>query len=149
MIIRLDNKNEKTALQIVELQKASYKVEADLIGFDKLPPLLETTEDIISSEEIFYGYYAGDTLAGLISYKLSNTTLDIHRLAVHPDYFHKGIAKQLVAFVESIEGLSDIVVCTGLKNTPAVKLYNKLGFLETGKKEVAKGVFIVCFKKEM
>lgn len=149
MIIRLDNKNKETAEQIVALQKVSYKVEADLIGFEKLPPLMETVDDIQGSDEIFFGYYIDDKLAGLISYKIFGDTLDIHRLAVSPDYFQRGIAKQLIASVVSTPGISKIIVCTGLENAPAVKLYGKLGFVETGKKEVAKDVFIMCFLKEL
>lgn len=149
MIKRLDNIDKRTAEEIYELQQASYKIEAGLIGFEKLPPLLESPDDIRHSEEIFIGYYSNEKLAGLISYKLINGTLDIHKLAVHPDYFKRGIAKQLLARVESIQGIKDVIVCTGFKNTPAVGLYSKLGFTETGTQEVAEGIYIICFKKKM
>lgn len=148
MIVKLDNTNDKTAEMIVKLQRTSYQVEAELIGFGKLPPLLEAASDIIDSDEVFYGYFLDSELAGIVSYKLLGSTLDIYRLAVHPDYFKRGIAKQLLAAVEATDGIKDIIVCTGLKNTPAVRLYERSGFTETGKKEVAKDIYIVCFRKE-
>ena len=34
------------ARRIRELQRASYAVEAELIGFNKIPPLVEEVEDV-------------------------------------------------------------------------------------------------------
>lgn len=149
MIKRLDNRDKKAAEEIYELQQASYKIEADLIGFEKLPPLLESVDDIRHSEEIFFGYYFNERMAGIISYKLINGTLDIYKLAVHPDYFKRGIAKQLLDHVENTQGIKSIIVCTGFKNTPAVSLYSKLGFTETGTQEIAEGIYIICFEKKI
>ncbi len=148
MIKRLDSKDSRTAEQIVDLQKKSYIIEAELIGFYNIPPLKDTVDTIIQCDEVFYGYYTEDVLAGLISYKLEDDLLDIYRVAVHPEYFRKGIAGQLVQFIEEMnKGIKRIIVSTGLKNKPAVSLYLKLGFSKVSEVEVAEGVYVVSFEK--
>lgn len=149
MIKVLDNKNIEAAEQIVKLQKASYIVEAELIGFMQIPPLLELPEDILNSEEAYYGYYVGQDLGGMISYIIEKDVLDICKVAVHPDFFKRGIATQLIRFVEQTEGIKRIIVSTGLKNSPAVKLYTSLGFTETHICEVEQGVLIINFEKKL
>jgi len=67
---------------------------------------------------------------------------------VHPEYFRKGIAGQLVQFIEEMnKGIKRIIVSTGLKNKPAVSLYLKLGFRKVSEVEVAEGVYVVSFEK--
>lgn len=149
MIKRLDTKDSKTAEQIVDLQKRSYIMEAELIGFYDIPPLKDTTDAIIQCDEVFYGYYEDDMLAALISYKLEEGLLDIYRVAVHPEYFRKGIARQMIEFIENMnKGIERIIVSTGLKNQPAVSLYLKLGFRKLDEVEVAEGIYIVTLEKQ-
>jgi ribosomal protein S18 acetylase RimI-like enzyme len=148
MIKRLNVLDYKTAESIVELQKKSYMVEAELIGFYDIPPLKDTAASIRQCDEVFYCYYEEEVLAGLISYKLEKDVLDIYRVAVHPEYFRRGIARQLIEYISDInKGTGRIVVSTGLKNQPAVSLYLGLGFKKVGEMEVAEGVFIACFEK--
>jgi len=148
VIKRLDTKDSKTAEQIVDLQKKSYLIEAELINFYDIPPLKDTIDTIIQCDEVFYGYYTEDVLAGLISYKLEEDLVDIYRVAVHPEYFRRGIAKQLIQFIEDVnKGIEKIIVSTGLKNRPAVSLYLKLGFRRVSEVEVAEGVYVVSFEK--
>jgi hypothetical protein len=78
MIKRLDWKDEEMAGNILDLQIASYKIEAEMIGFDELPPLKDTIDTIQKCEETFYGYFIEGALAGIVSYKVIDTMLDIH-----------------------------------------------------------------------
>lgn len=148
MIKQLNIRDDKTAGQIVDLQKKAYVMEAELIGFYDIPPLKDMVDDIKNCDEIFYGYYEEDVLAGLISYKLEEDILDIYRVAVRPEYFRRGIARQLIEFIQTNnKGIRKTIVSTGLKNQPAVSLYLKLGFEKIREVEVAPGVYIVCFEK--
>ena len=147
MISLLDNKNIEVAEQIIKLQKASYKVEAEIIEFRQIPPLLEFPEDIINRKETYYGYFIERHLAGIISYIIESDVLDIYKVAIHPSFFRRGIATQLIKFIERTEGINKITVATGLKNSPAVKLYASLGFVKIHECEVEKGVSIVSFEK--
>lgn len=150
MIEKLDLEDQETTMHILELQTASYRIEADIIGFDRIPPLQDTLYSLRECDEIFYGYYVGDALAGIISYKILGTVLDIHRVAVHPRFFRRGIADKLVRFVEGIDGgIEKIVVGTGKKNLPAVKLYLKNGYTAQRDVEISEGIYITEFLKEI
>lgn len=148
MIRLLDVKDELTAINIVDLQKSSYMVEAELINFFEIPPLKDTFQSIKESDEIFYGYYFDNHLCGVISYKLQEETLDIYRIAIDPHYFRKGIARKLIEHIESVnKGIDKILVSTGSKNIPAIKLYLNLGFELLHTKEILKGLEMTFFEK--
>lgn len=149
MIKTLDVKNTDIINDILQLQRVSYQVEAQIIGFDRIPPLMDTLSSISKCDETFLGYYLeNDLLAGIISYKLEGQVLDIHRLAVHPDFFRKGVAQKLLTHVESLKcGFTKIVVSTGLKNEPAINLYLKFGFKRIRTVKMEEGIDIVSFEK--
>ncbi len=150
MIKDLDLSNERQVLEILDLQRASYAVEAELIGSLDIPPLKDTQDTLRRCGETFCGYLAEGRLVGAISYKRGDGVLDIHRLVVHPDHFRKGIARALVEHIEEIAGSADrIIVSTGAKNTPAKRLYRGLGFEETREAEVAPGLRLTFFEKPL
>ncbi|GCE11080.1 GNAT family N-acetyltransferase [Tengunoibacter tsumagoiensis] len=133
---------------LLEVQQAAYQVEAALIGSTAIPALKEDLETLQNCGETFYGYWIEDSLAGAISYKREGEVLDIYRLVVHPYYFRRGIGKALVRFIEEAEDhIKKIIVSTGTKNLPAKKLYEVLGFRETGEREVMPGLWITLFEK--
>lgn len=132
---------------VLDLQRKSYKVEADLIGTDEIPPLKETFEQLQECGETFIGYYIDGRLAGAVSYKKEEgNVMDIHRMMVHPNFFRRGIARKLINQLEQIS-YSEIIVSTGAANTPAVKLYEKLGFERQKDSVVGDGLLIANFKK--
>ena len=139
------------AQKILELQKASYPIEGELIGFADLPPLKDTVESLQHCGEAFYGYFAeGGRLAGILSYKQTGNVLDIHRVAVHPDFFRRGIARSLLGFLEDEakkQCIMKIIVSTGKANTPAVRLYTQTGYTPIGELEVGPGIKITQFEK--
>lgn len=150
MILPLDLSDEARANELLTLQRASYAVEAALIGTSDIPPLKDTPETLARCGETFYGYFEGDSLIGAISYKVKDNVLDIHRLVVHPDHFRKGIGSSLVASVEETEPRPRrILVSTGSDNGPAKNLYLSLGFRETREVEVAPKLRVVVFEKEL
>jgi ribosomal protein S18 acetylase RimI-like enzyme len=148
MIKKLDLKDEITVWQVLKLQKASYKIEAELIDFYEIPPLKDTIESLKECEEIFYGYYIGDMLAGIISYRIIDCVLDIHRVAVHPEFFRMGVADKLVSYIEAVEGnINKVIVSTGKKNMPAVNLYLKRGYKRIKDINIEKDFYITEFEK--
>ncbi|MGI5997465.1 MAG: GNAT family N-acetyltransferase [Lutispora sp.] len=148
MIKRLNLKDMKTANRVMDLQRASYKIEAQLIGFYEIPALKETIDSLQQCDEIFYGYHINDVLAGIISFKVIDDVLDIHRVAIYPDFFRMGIANKLINFVEEINSnINKIIVCTGKDNLPAVNLYLKNGYKKKKDIEVKDGIYITEFEK--
>ena len=133
-IERLYIEDEVTAGFIWRLQHAAYAVEASLTGFLNLPPLMDTITTLRLCGETFYGVRSeeddpfSDVIAA-IAYETDGERLVICRMMVHPDFFRRGIARRLITFVESmVTNEREIVVSTGSKNEPAIRLYEAMGF---------------------
>jgi ribosomal protein S18 acetylase RimI-like enzyme len=146
MIVRLDLQDEQTVQKLWNMQQRAYRVEAELIGTEDIPPLRESVEQLRICEETFYGYIEEGELAGAVSFLIEGEKLDIHRMIVDPVHFRKGIASQLLASVHE-HGCRKIVVATGSLNEPAVRLYERHGFTLMDKKEVMPGLWLSFFEK--
>jgi ribosomal protein S18 acetylase RimI-like enzyme len=149
MIEKIDIQNPVLLDKVLSLQKASYQIEAEIINYYEIPPLLETREELRDCGESFFGYFIDGNLAGFLSYTIENHLLDICRVAVHPDYFRRGIADALLEQVLALPGLQKAIVSTGKKNLPALRLYQKHGFIIVGDKEIAKGIYLTDLEKLM
>lgn len=148
MIQELDHRSESTAKAIQRIQRPAYLVEAEMMGFQGIPQLKESTLEIRNSSEVFLGYLEEDRLLGFISYKKETNTIDIYRLVVDPEHFRKGVGRELLTFLlEKYKGM-DFIVSTGKENVPAKKLYENYGFIEVEDFEVAPGVFCTALEKK-
>jgi GNAT superfamily N-acetyltransferase len=128
-IAPLDLGDDEMLLRVVALQRASYAVEARLIGAATLPPLHETPEELRAGGEAFLGAARGGQLVGAVAYKREGATVDIHRLVVDPEAFRGGIATALLDALEAREaGATRWIVGTGAANAPARALYERRGF---------------------
>lgn len=147
MIKNIDIKDNKTAEAVLQLQLSSYKIEADIIGYQDLPPLKDTAADLQQSGEVFLGYFIDEKLAGVISFKLEQNEVDIHRLIVSPHYFRQGIAQQLLTDLESRSQRETIKVATASKNAPAIRFYLKNRFKKTGEIKINSQLSLSFFVK--
>lgn len=148
MIQSLVLTNRELAERVLLIQKLAYRIEANLIGFDGIPTLHESIEDLQASDETFIGYFIDDLLAGVLSYSIGGNTLDIGRLVVHPDTFRRGIAQALVGTVETLDpSVQRIIVSTGALNTPARSFYEKQGYTHIGDVILPDGVTISQYEK--
>ncbi len=150
MIKEIDFQNSNLVRELFELQRASYLIEAKLINFFEIPPLLETIDELKKSEETFLGYFVGDEIAGAVSFTIEGDVLTICRMIVHPNHFRKGIAQSLLKGVEHRNGKITIFkVSTGKENPPAKGLYLKYGYKFIGDFEVVPGLYISNFAKRL
>lgn len=149
MIKKIDITNSKLTEEVLSIQLSSYRVEAELIKFYDIPPLKDTVSILQRCGETFYGCYVDGELGGVISIKVEDGLIDIHRLMVHPKHFRKGIASRLLEFVESNgDGDETLIVSTGSKNAPAIYFYEKSGFVKTREVKVMEGLLITSFEKK-
>ncbi|MBO8172121.1 MAG: GNAT family N-acetyltransferase [Bacillaceae bacterium] len=150
MIRQIDIHHPDRAKEVLHLQRLAYRIEAKWLGTDDIPPLKESINDLQASGEVFYGYFDEQKLVGVMAYKAEGSVLDIHRLMVHPDYFRRGIAGELLQFVEkSNPAVRTIIVSTGSRNEPAKQLYRRHGFINTGEKKVKPGLSLTLFQKSL
>jgi ribosomal protein S18 acetylase RimI-like enzyme len=134
----LDLSDDAVLHELWTVQRLAYAVEAEVIGFDGIPPLHESLAALRGCGETFLGLYDSEGLVGAVSYRLDGSTVDICRLVVHPRAHRRGIASKLLDALPA----GPQTVSTGTKNEPALQLYRKRGFVETGTREVAPGVAI-------
>lgn len=144
MIKLLDITDEQTAAQVLGVQIPAYQVEANIIGYQEIPPLTDTIQSLQNCGEVFYGYFS-PFLAGVISYQIEHQMLDIHRVVVHPHFFRRGIGRAMVQFLldNYKDKVNGFMVRTGKKNIPALKLYQQLGFREIDQVTVSEQLELV------
>jgi GNAT superfamily N-acetyltransferase len=142
----LDLADPSIAAAVLMLQQAAYRVEAELIDFDGIPPLHESLEDLVASPLHWIGIRAA---GGELVAALANTTegemLDIDRLAVVPDRSRNGYGSALIG---ALDPGSTITVSTGSTNVPAHSFYAAQGFTKNREEEVVPGPMTTRFTRE-
>ncbi|MGN7415954.1 GNAT family N-acetyltransferase [Paenibacillus sp. SAF-068] len=140
----------ETLGQLWRLQHVAYRLEAEIIGFQEIPPLMDTMETLQECGENFYGciHDDGELIGAVAVAEEEENTLTITRMMVHPDHFRKGIAASLMTYVlEQHANLARYIVSTGTLNQPAVNLYTKFGFHPVEVTPIAPGVELTTFHK--
>jgi GNAT superfamily N-acetyltransferase len=146
-IAALDLGEQTTIVALLELQRAAYAVEAQLLGTGALPALSESADELATCGEAFLGAFDPD-LVGAVSYVREGPVVDIHRLVVAPARFRRGIASRLLDALEAAEpDAQRFLVATGAANAPARTLYERRGFRATGERVVTGGVKIVDYER--
>ena len=144
----LDLGDPGTVDAIVELQRVSYRVEADLLGARTLPALTETPRQLRAADERFLGAFEDERLVGAVAWKRTGPLVDIHRLVVHPDRFRRGIAGHLLAALDEHEpGAERVTVATGAANAPARRLYERHGFTPAEERVVGGSIRILTYER--
>jgi ribosomal protein S18 acetylase RimI-like enzyme len=147
--VRLDLSDPDTLRHLWDLQRASYAVEARLIGFDGIPPLHDSPEQLRACDESFLGVRDELRLVGAVAWtRLPNGALDICRLIVHPVAHRCGVATALLDALDSIEPAELTVVSTGTANLPAVALYRRREFIPVGERRIAPGVTVTLLERQ-
>ncbi|MDL5510921.1 GNAT family N-acetyltransferase [Arenibacter sp. M-2] len=147
MIKKITHSEISNAEKLHTLFQESYRIEADLLGVSDFPPLQRTTSDFQNRNTQFYGVWKGEVLAAAVEINQLKNTLEICSLVVHPKYFRQGIARKLLLFVEDYDNSETLIVETGWANAPAINLYEKFGFQETGEYIGPGGIKKKCFSK--
>jgi ribosomal protein S18 acetylase RimI-like enzyme len=135
----------KVAAELLALQIAAYRVEAELIGSDAIPALHETPATLVAAGLCWIGCRDGEGLLGAAAVAETPEIVDLDRLVVAPRAFRRGIGRRLVAAVVEIAEHRPVVVSTGRDNMPARALYACAGFRETGQREVVPGLWTVSY----
>ncbi|MGW7682213.1 GNAT family N-acetyltransferase [Kribbella sp. NPDC054772] len=148
MITSLDVTDRALAERLLAIQHAAYAVEAELIGFDGIPPLQENLDGLMSSSEHWLGRYDGTLLVGAVAYEFpDDRTVEISRLIVDPAHGRRGHGRALLDELDRIEPRPVSLVSTGAVNTPATALYKSRGYAEVSHTTIAPGVDVTHFQR--
>ena len=127
-VLVVDHRDAAIAGRLLEIQRRAYAVEAELIGFDGIPPLVESLDQLQSADLTVLAVVDGDDMVAMLGYSESGGVIDIDRLAVHPSHFRRGLGRMLLDHLRARHAGSPIVVSTGADNLPAVALYERAGY---------------------
>ena len=130
------------AARLLEVQRAAYAVEAELIGDDRIPALHEDLPALLAAGLDWLVALEDGAVVGALGRRQTDDGVDVDRLVVDPARSRRGAGRALLAAV--LAGAAGrVTVSTGRGNTPARRLYAQAGFRETGEREVLPGLWVV------
>jgi len=138
------------AAAIWEIQRLAFHQQAILYNDFKLPPLVQTLEELTQDFELhtFLKAINEKKIIGSVRGKAEGTTCHISRLMVHPDYQDKGIGKMLMLAIEEKFGDAQrFELFTGHKSGKNLALYVKLGYCEYKRIRQSSKVTLICMEK--
>lgn len=143
---QLDLSEGSTAVEVLTIQHAAYLVEADLIGYQGIPPLQEGLDELLARPLSWLGIRSPEgTVVAALGFVRTAEQVDIDRLMVAPECHGRGMARALVgALGEDVK----VTVSTGTANTPARRLYESSGFADVGDELIEPGLSITHYERE-
>lgn len=148
--VRIARRDE--AAQLADIVREAFQTEAAVYG--DIPPLHETAADIEAT------FDAGDVAlvaeldgrpVGTVRGETDRSgSLIVRRLAVLPEARGLGIGRALLVALEAAyPNVTWFELFTGDLNGAALGLYESLGYLRTGSREVAPGLELVTLEKRI
>lgn len=134
--------DRELAERLLAIQHAAYRVEASVIGDDRIPALHEDLAALRAAPLGWLGAYDRDRLIGAVAWTEEADAVDIDRLIVDPTMHRRGAGRLLVQAVLARAGRRRTTVSTGRANLPARTLYRQLGFQRLDDAEPVPGLWV-------
>ena len=131
---------------------AAFQTEAAVYG--DIPPLHETAADVEATFDAGDVTLAADldgrTVGTIRGETMDDGTLMVRRLAVLPEARRMGLGRALLVALEAAyPNVQHFELFTGHRNGAALALYESLGYVRTGSREVGPGVELVTLEKRV
>lgn len=141
-VVEVDPTEPGVAHLLAELLRRSYAVEAELIGFRGIPGLTATAETVASGGLRWLVRLDGGRIVAALGVALDRDVLDLDSLVVDPTVFRQGHGRAIVEHALRWPGVQHWVVGTAAGNGPAVRLYERLGFVEVERTDAGEVVYV-------
>lgn len=128
------------AAQILELQRAAYRIEAERYDDFTLPPRTETLDDLsatFTTHTILVARRIAaaattDPIVGTVRARVVGETAHVARLAVCPALHGRGIGRQLLTAIEqAVAPVERYELFTGHRSDRNLRMYERAGYRHT------------------
>ncbi|MGW3917347.1 GNAT family N-acetyltransferase, partial [Streptomyces sp. NPDC005070] len=140
----------RTAVAVHQIARRSYAIEAELIGFEGIPALTETLEEMQARPLRWIGMVTRDgQITSFVAWRrlAGEDGVDIDRVCVDPQWFRHGFALRLLdRLLTELAPSGKVLVSTGADNRPAINLYERLGFTRVGTVRPVPGLLMAEFR---
>ena len=107
-------------------------------------PAREDAEQYLAAGGLYIARSGKETVGTIALTPEANGTLCIHEVAVRPDHQRQGISAALLDFTAkeaAQQGVKSLRLHVWEGNTPAIRTYEKNGFVRMGKEDIGLGEF--------
>jgi ribosomal protein S18 acetylase RimI-like enzyme len=132
--IRMAEADDRQAVEA--LVRDAYSVYVPRIGREP-GPMAADYQALISRRAVWVGDADG-TVVGVLVLEGQDDALLLENVAVAPAHQRRGVGRRLIAFAEERArslGLSAIRLYTNERMTENIRLYSRLGYVETGRRD--------------
>ena len=145
-IVRADVDDAK---QIIELQRKAYYSEAELHDDFNIPPLTQTSEELVTEFQrlVVLKVIKGGEVWGSGQVRLDGETAHIGRMAIWPHMQGRGIGSRLLFALENVfDEARRIELFTGEKSEANLGMYKRRGYTPFRKEKLGKTTIIFLEK---
>ncbi|GIG67584.1 GNAT family N-acetyltransferase [Phytomonospora endophytica] len=139
--------------ELLTLQYAAFLSEARVYERLDLPPLKQTFDELRSElgDHPTWKAVVGTRIVGSIRVHREEDVLHVGRIMVAPDQQGRGIGSRLLAAVEDDvpAGVERLSLFTGFLSTGNLRLYERVGYREVGRRPGPTGVMLVYLEKTL
>lgn len=134
------------AIEVFDLEKEIFGTHAWT--------LTQVKEELSGSRRLYVGAIDGEKIVGYAGIAANGESADIHNVAVQSGYRRQGIARRLIARLESWasnQGASNALLEMRVGNIEALPLYLSLGYKEISRRKdyYGAGIDAIVMKKDL
>ena len=149
-MMKIQKADVSDAEHILELQKISYKSEAELYHDHNMPPMTQTLKEM--QDDFLYKKFLkvtdGNKIIGSVRVFEKDGTCHIGRLMVHPDFQNQGIGTKLMQKIENLfDTCKRLELFAGNKSKKNIMLYEKLGYNTFKTEKINENISLVYMEK--
>ncbi len=135
---------------ILAVQRLAFAPAAVRYDDDKLPPLVETEQEVVADirDQVVLVAVEDGRILGSVRGVERDGCVYVGRLIVDPSFQRRGIAKRLMLELEDrFAAAGCFELFTGNMNEPGMGLYDQLGYVETERRPI-KGILELVYMRK-